>query len=263
MKHRSHLALVFSGGGARGSYQVGAWRAMSETGLAGRIGGVYGTSVGAINAAAFAQGDYRLAEDIWREINYEKVFADLSDQKIDKLTRSEYVRLFRSIVQQGGLQVEPLKKLLREALSEEKIRQSAVDFGLVVYDLTHRKPLYLRKKDIPEGQLIEYVIASATFPLFQPHKIDDTLFWDGGISDNRPMRLLNDKKSVEKVICVDVTIARHFWKNKRPNNDAEVFYLRPSKLLGSPMAFKNQRIRKNMRLGYVDTIAQLREGDVI
>lgn len=41
--------LVFDGGGARGAYQIGAWRALSEAGV--KISAVAGTSVGALNGA--------------------------------------------------------------------------------------------------------------------------------------------------------------------------------------------------------------------
>ena len=41
--------LVFDGGGARGAYQIGAWKALKEAGI--RIHAVAGTSVGALNGA--------------------------------------------------------------------------------------------------------------------------------------------------------------------------------------------------------------------
>ena len=47
-------ALVFSGGGSRGAYEIGAWQAMEELGI--RFHAVYGTSIGAINAGLAAQG---------------------------------------------------------------------------------------------------------------------------------------------------------------------------------------------------------------
>ena len=49
--------LVFDGGGARGAYQIGAWRALSEAGV--KISAVAGTSVGALNGA--------LVCEIWRK----------------------------------------------------------------------------------------------------------------------------------------------------------------------------------------------------
>ena len=46
-------ALVLSGGGSRGAYEIGAWQALRELGV--RLDAVYGTSIGAINAALVAQ----------------------------------------------------------------------------------------------------------------------------------------------------------------------------------------------------------------
>ena len=46
--------LVFDGGGARGAYQIGAWRALSEAGV--KISAVAGTSVGALNGALCLYG---------------------------------------------------------------------------------------------------------------------------------------------------------------------------------------------------------------
>src|SRR5690606_21133320 len=51
------FGLVLSGGGARGAYQIGVWKAMHELGLDRRVKAVAGTSVGAINTALFLQGD--------------------------------------------------------------------------------------------------------------------------------------------------------------------------------------------------------------
>ncbi len=53
-------ALVLSGGGSRGSYQIGVWQALEELGV--RFSMVFGTSIGAINAALIAQGDLRLTQ---------------------------------------------------------------------------------------------------------------------------------------------------------------------------------------------------------
>ena len=41
--------IVLEGGGARGAYQIGAWKALKEAGI--RIKGISGASVGALNSA--------------------------------------------------------------------------------------------------------------------------------------------------------------------------------------------------------------------
>ena len=58
--------LVFDGGGARGAYQIGAWKALVEAGV--KINAVAGTSVGALNGALVCMGDVEKAEDIWSKM---------------------------------------------------------------------------------------------------------------------------------------------------------------------------------------------------
>ncbi|MEL6124536.1 MAG: patatin-like phospholipase family protein [Bacteroidota bacterium] len=255
MTPNKKIALVFSGGGARGAYQVGAWEAMEELGLLPYIGGVYGTSVGAINGAAFVQGDIQLTKDIWAHLDQSNVFADIPDDD-DISIRKKYYEWLKGAVLNGGMDVSPLKDRLREGLSETKIRQAEMDYGLVTFDLSARKPKYLLKSDIPKGKLVEYVIASATFPTFQPHKIGERRYIDGGIYDNRPLHFVEQQDDINICICVDVTAARYFWPSKTLKNH-KVYYIRPSRLLGSPLSFVPRRIEQNMRLGYKDAKRQL------
>ena len=77
-------ALVLSGGGSRGAYEIGAWQAFSELGV--RFQAVYGTSVGAINAALFAQGDLKMASSLWESINVKQLMsAENEDFAIDSM----------------------------------------------------------------------------------------------------------------------------------------------------------------------------------
>lgn len=253
-----NIGLIFSGGGARGSFQIGMWQAMKELGLDKRITHVYGTSVGAINGAAFAQGDFELANEIWSRLNYSMIFNDPKLSRSKKYSREYYYALAKAMMKDRGLNVEPLKNLLRDTISEDKIRRSPVEFGLVVFDLSKKMPLYLKKSEIPKGKLVEFIIASATFPLFQPHRIEGGLYIDGGVYDNRPLDFVSQEKSIEKVLCVDVTIARHFWPNKKINREVDITFLRPSKLLGSPLAFRKDKIQRNVELGYLDGMKQLK-----
>ena len=64
-------AVVLSGGGARGAYQAGAWKALRELDYQFDI--VTGTSVGALNAAMMASGDFERAIMLWQEISPEAV----------------------------------------------------------------------------------------------------------------------------------------------------------------------------------------------
>lgn len=256
-KRQKKTSLIFTGGGARGAYQLGAWKAIKDMQLDRDITSVYGTSVGAINGAAFVQDDFQLASSIWLELSAQKVFADSIKIQSLENRRQKYLQWMKGAIQNRGLDVSPLKEILRNSIDESLIRKSSLDFGIVVFDLTKRRPRYLKKADIPQGKLVEYIIASATFPIFRPHKIEDNIFIDGGVYDNRPIGFLKNDHQAERAIVIDVTMARLFWPNKRLNTGQELKFVRPSKLLGSPLAFDKERLKRNFNLGYEDTRKQL------
>ena len=58
--------IVLEGGGARGAYQIGALKAVTEAGI--RIGAVAGASVGALNGAFLCMGDLKAAEELWGKL---------------------------------------------------------------------------------------------------------------------------------------------------------------------------------------------------
>ena len=66
--------LVLEGGGTKGAYQLGAYKALKELGV--EFDGVVGTSIGALNAAFIVQGDYEIMKDIWLNRDY-KSFMDI------------------------------------------------------------------------------------------------------------------------------------------------------------------------------------------
>ena len=72
--------IVLEGGGARGSYQIGAWKALREAGI--KIRGIAGASVGALNGALICMDDLEKAEKIWENIRYSQVM-DVDDTVIE------------------------------------------------------------------------------------------------------------------------------------------------------------------------------------
>ena len=78
--------LVFDGGGARGAYQIGAWRALTEAGV--KIEAVAGTSVGALNGALVCMGNLEQAERIWSEMTFSRVM-DGDDNLMERFFEGE------------------------------------------------------------------------------------------------------------------------------------------------------------------------------
>ena len=73
--------LVLEGGGARGAYQIGVWKALLEFGV--KIKGIAGVSVGALNGALFCMGDYLKAEELWSCITYSNIM-NVNEKQIRK-----------------------------------------------------------------------------------------------------------------------------------------------------------------------------------
>lgn len=68
-----NYGLVLAGGGCKGVYQIGVWRALREMGVS--ITAVVGTSVGAMNGALVALDRYDEAVTLWLDMSIEKGFA--------------------------------------------------------------------------------------------------------------------------------------------------------------------------------------------
>ena len=92
-------ALCLGGGGGKGAYQLGVYRALTEYGLMKKVDAISGTSIGAINAVLFACNDPDSCDDAWRQIHFETVFDVDSDllfnDKLGFLSRKEMLIAFR------------------------------------------------------------------------------------------------------------------------------------------------------------------------
>lgn len=222
-------ALVLGGGGARGAYEIGVWQALREMNLKPDI--ITGTSVGAINGAVIAQDAFDLSVELWKEISTPMV-VDIGKPK------------------HKGSQI---KKLLSKYLDEEKIRNSGMDFGLATVELPVMQARHLFLEDIPQGQLIDYVVASASlFPAIRVADIDDTKFVDGGYLDNLPVGMALERGAT-KIIAVDLETAGKV--QKEPLKEAEdLTMIRCEWDLGEVMIFDGEDTPRKMRLGYLDTL---------
>lgn len=82
------IGLVFSGGGLKGGYEIGVWKALLEKGVAQKITAVSGTSVGALNSMLFAKGDYAAAENLWLGVTRGDLLYLPETEKAGRLART-------------------------------------------------------------------------------------------------------------------------------------------------------------------------------
>lgn len=254
------IGLVLEGGGAKGAYHIGAYKAINEIGI--NIDGIAGTSVGALNGAMIAQGDFDKAYDLWYNMSYSRVM-NVDDKKIRRfknfeLGKEDVLNLMKKVgrvISNGGVDITPLRGLLNEVVDEEKIRASGLDFGIVTVSISDMKPLQLFIEDIPHGKLSEYLMASAYFPAFKREKMDGKLFIDGGLYDNLPIDLLASRGYKEIIAIRTHGIGR---TRKIDEENLDITYISPNEDLGKTLDFSMENARKNLKLGYFDGIRVLK-----
>ncbi len=253
--------LVLEGGGAKGAYHVGAYKALKELGV--EIGGIAGTSIGALNGAILVQGDLEKLEDIWINTKSsdlfnidEKAINNIKNFNLQEINLPYLLNVSKEILINRGLDISKIRALLEEYIDEDLIRKSELDFGIVTVNLTDLKPMELLIEDIPKGKLVDYLLASANLPAFKQETFDGKKFLDGGFHDNLPIGILV-KKGYTDFIAVR-TFAIGIVK-KPKNKKLNITYIQPVEQLGGLLDFNKEQSERDMLLGYYDTMKALKK----
>lgn len=239
-------AIVLSGGGAKGAYQIGVWKALRKLNINYDI--VTGTSVGALNGVMMVQKDYKTALKFWQHITYEKIF----EKGFYKVNKNIYANYINEFVKKGGSNPINLEKTLNEVFDEKKFYSSPIDYGIVVYNFSKLKPELLTKNKLKKETIKDYIIASAAcYPAFKMKQIKDEKYIDGGYFDNMPVNLAIDL-GADKIIAVDLKALG--IKRKVKNADKEIVEISPRNNVGSFLDFNESLAQKNINFGYNDTM---------
>jgi NTE family protein len=255
------LGLALSGGGALGAYQIGVWKALQESGLSQHIQIIAGTSIGAVNGAMIVQGAFEQLEDMWRNMKPGNIFQSLqSFSSLHEMNTRHYMLLAKDLLTKGRIDITPFKQNLKATIDEARIRKANIQFALNVWDVFKFRGEQYLLSDIPEGQLVDYILASASFPLFWAHEIEGRYYLDGGIDLNLPIDIPFEKSSADHVIAVDVATymkyrPKQVWKVNQ--NKDRLTLIRPSKNIGSPMSFSAKIANRQIELGYQDAVQKL------
>ena len=246
-------AVVLSGGGAKGSYQLGVWKALRELHIKYDI--VTGTSIGAINGVLMCENSYFKAKRIWRKLNLEYIFNELpkSNKDIDIL------KLFGgNFIKNGGMDIKKIETIIENTVNKRKFYNSKIDFGLITYNFTTKKPLILSKDKIPSDKLTDYLMASATcFPAFKMKEIDGDKYIDGGYYDNLPIELAI-KLGAEFLIIVDLGSPGF---KKRPSKNIDSILIKPKNNISFFLNFDEKAAKINVKFGYNDTLKAFKKLD--
>ena len=253
-------AIALEGGGAKGAYEAGVWKALDEAGV--KYNAVAGTSVGALNGAMMAAGELDTAVCLWENVKFSQVFdADdeqmkkIYDRDLEGLNVKGLLRDVVEIVKDGGLDIEPLRRMMETYINEEKVRNSEVDFFFVTYSLTDMEEVELSAKELEKGKLIDMLLASAYVPVFRRKKLDGKDYVDGSVQNIVPIDSLL-KRGYRDIIMIRI-YGVGFEKKIQIPEDANVITIAPKEKLGGILQFDAESTKRDMMLGYFDGMRML------
>lgn len=219
---RPRVALVLSGGGARGLAHIGVLRVLEEMRVPVDI--VVGTSMGAVVGGAYAAG--RSAgelERITRDTAWQNVLADRPTRDTLAYRRREEDLLLPSrlefAVKGDGLSLPPaaagnaaleeaLVKLLPSGMRERRADQLGIPFGSVASDLLTGDLV-----ELSDAPLFLAMRASLAVPgVFAPTRVNGRLVADGGLVRNLPV-------DMARALGADIVIAVNVGTPLAPENE--------------------------------------------
>jgi NTE family protein len=175
------VALILSGGGAKGAWEAGVAAALLERGLPVRL--VAGSSAGALNAAMVADGRLDRLQDLWRTVTREQVytvrpsvfFAGLLPGWLTLVTLDRAGSL---------LDPAPLRELIARSIDLARIRASPVELLVVATDLARGDKRAFDNRTLS----VDALMAAAAVPgAFPPVTVDGVPLVDGGITGRAPV----------------------------------------------------------------------------
>lgn len=244
-------ALILAGGGTRGAYQVGAWKALKDLDI--NVKAVMGTSIGSLNGALILQDDVDSMIDLYQNMELTSIME--INEKVDTSRNLFDIKNLKPLVSEyinhKGINNEPLRKTINKYIDLEKIYKSKMDFGLVTYSIDNKAPLQLYKDQIPKDEFVDFLLASSCLPIFKAQKIGNFEFVDGAFYDNIPINMAIEK-GYKNIIVIDINGTG--LNRRMTDKNVYLKVISPKEKLGGTMNFNKDRMKNNIALGYLDTM---------
>ncbi|MBR6025666.1 MAG: patatin-like phospholipase family protein [Firmicutes bacterium] len=274
-------ALVLSGGGSKGAYEIGVYQALLDMDV--KVDIVVGTSIGAMNAYIIAQNKFEVAKKLWLELTTPDVF-DMPEAPAPKSLQEKLMP--------NNARFAAIKKVLRENFSEEAVRSSKIEFGLCTVqiptsaergaiseafkdpaipldfgDIKRLKPevLKLWEEDIPRGRMLDYVLASCSIiPITVPYEIDGKSYIDGGFADQMPISMALEKNA-DRIIAVNLEAVgfTRFIDIAKAEMENKLIMISPSGPTGNLAEFIPENSKRIMHMGYIDTLRAFKKKKLV
>ena len=175
------MAVVFSGGGAKGAYEAGIAAVFVERGLAIRV--VAGSSAGALNAAMVADGRVETLAALWRGLSRDRVYR-LRPSIFFAGLLPGWLTLHALDRSRSLFDPAPLREMITASLDLERVRASSIRLLVVTTDLARRER---RIFDNRTASIDALMAATAVPGAFPPVEVDGAALVDGGLIGRAPV----------------------------------------------------------------------------
>ncbi len=178
------IALVLSGGGARGIAHIGVINALTKHGF--NINAVSGTSMGALVGAIFCSNNLTDLQKWLEQANFEQAIKILDF----------------SLSSPGFIKGDKLMKKINSFLLVDEIEQLSIPFSAVATDIMTNKEVVFNS-----GNLLKAIRSSISIPsVFTPVIDGEKVLVDGGLINNIPInRVQKSKDDFVLAVCVNAT----------------------------------------------------------
>lgn len=191
---KNNIALVLSGGGARGMAHIGVIEELQKRGY--NITSISGTSIGAVVGGVFAVGKM-----------------DEFKEWVTSLGKLDIIKLMDFAITKGGLiKAEKIFKEMERIIGDIKIENLDVPFSAIAVDIENHKEVIFTS-----GSLTHAIRASVAVPtVITPVKHKNTYLVDGGVLAPLPIKYVKRTKG-DILVAVDLNADlpyRRSQKNK-------------------------------------------------
>lgn len=273
------IGLVLAGGGAKGAYEVGVYKALRELEIVDNIKVISGTSIGSINALFFAMDDPKIIKGSWSSLNYSRFLLNQERTRLRRISKIlekiRSINIESSIFEQiklsdiGLLSQTGIKEFIEEYIDIDIIKKSGKAIYANAYNIDKERSEYFKLDDCNEEEIKDRVLASCSVPhIFKPIIIDGMRYADGGI--HSPLYSKNNVDNIPiypmKSYDCDIIIVVHLsYKNNldksgfENTNIIEIYPSSPLEIINGigTINIKKDTIEHNIELGYRDAMVIL------